>query len=100
MNTPSKRTVANAVGGLILLALRNVFLWIAVPLAMIVWLAIAPWMLRHKTGIGTFIGWVDLNLIALLERSLLRPFFAAPAAWVPVRQMASVRHRVMVDDLL
>jgi hypothetical protein len=37
---------------------------------------------RPRDGrFGQFLGWVDLNLIALVARIVLRPFFRAPPLW-------------------
>jgi len=81
-------------GGVALLFARGVLLWIAVPLAACVWLASWPRLRRRNVGLATFVAWVDLNLIALLERTLLRPFFRVRADWVPWSALASVTHRI------
>ncbi len=47
---------------------------------------------------GQFLGWVDLNFIAALQRSLLRPLFRRNLPWTPVRGMRDVTHRVKWTD--
>lgn len=48
---------------------------------------------------GLALGWVDLNLVALLERTILRPLFRSPIQWTPRRAMPEVTHRVGALDL-
>ena len=86
--------------GFVLLTVRGVLLWVVLPLGCAAWVLIAPWL--HKRGIkfGQFLGWIDINLIVLVQRSLLRPFYrkAAPP-WVPATEMWGVKHRVGMIDL-
>jgi hypothetical protein len=85
----------NPVNGLALLFVRGVLLWLLVPLAVIAWpiaLVVSP---GRKPTLGAFIGWADLNLIAALQRVLLAR--NAPR-WTPLREAASVTHRVGLLD--
>jgi hypothetical protein len=82
------------VSGLMLLILRGILLWIVIPLATLAWLPAGYSLHRRGVSLGQFLGWVDLNLVACLERSILRPLFRAPLPWVPARSMAEVTHRV------
>lgn len=80
--------------GLSLLVMRGVLLWLVVPAAYLTWLPISIWPRRRGVNLGQFLGWVDLNLVACLQRTVLRPLFRAPIDWVPVRLMPGVTHRV------
>ena len=80
--------------GLTLLLVRGVLLWLVVPAATGVWLVLAILLRRRRVGLGRFLGWVDLNLIAALQRTALRPFFAARAPWTPWSEIELVTHRV------
>jgi hypothetical protein len=84
--------------GLVLLAVRGVLLWVLVPFAAIWW--VAGWPLWHRRGVrlGQLIGWCDLNLIAAIQRSMLRPFTRSPAPWAPLKALPAVVHRVNLSD--
>ena len=60
--------------------------------------AICAWLRRRGVSARQFLGWIDLNLMALLSRSILRPLFRAPPPWVPVSQMSRVTHRLRWVD--
>lgn len=95
----SRRT--SALAGLTLLAVRGVLLWVVVPVATLCWLPASFWLRRRGVHFGQFLGWVDINLVACLERTALRPLFLAPVAWVPLRSMPQVSHRVdVLRDLM
>ena len=86
--------------GFVLLTVRGVLLWVVLPLGCAAWVLVAPWL--HKRGIkfGQFLGWIDINLIVLVQRSLLRPFYRkATPPWVPATEMSGVKHRVGMIDL-
>ena len=80
--------------GSTLLIVRGVLLWLVVPFATCVWLILAFRLRRRGVGLNRFLGWVDLNLIAALQRTVLRPSFALPARWIPWSEMAQVTHRL------
>jgi hypothetical protein len=63
-------------------------------MAVICWLLIALWLRRKDVTFGRFLGWVDLNLVAAIEHSILRPLFREPRPWTPARSMPEVTHRV------
>lgn len=91
----------SALAGLTLLAIRGVLLWVVIPLTMLCWLPASFWLRRRDVHLGQFLGWVDINLVACLERTALRPLFRAPVAWVPARSMPQVTHRVdVLRDLM
>jgi hypothetical protein len=84
--------------GAALLLVRGVLLWIVVPLAFVCWLLLAVVLRRRGVGLGKFLGWVDLNLVAFLGRTILRPIVRTPLRWVPVSEMAEVEHRLRAQD--
>ena len=84
---------------LALLCLRGVLLWVVVPLGSLAWLAGWPAWHRRRVKLAQFLGWLDLNLIAVLERSLLRPFVKDPLARVPLARAHEVTHRISSMDL-
>jgi hypothetical protein len=81
-----------------LLLVRGVLLWAVVPAAFCVWMIVSLRPGRRRVGVGRFVGWVDLNLIAFLERGVLRPLFPTRAEWVGWSGMATVTHRVRLLD--
>ncbi len=87
------------IAGLALLCLRGVLLWVIIPVATLVWLPASVWLRRRGVKLGQFLGWVDLNLIAFLERTILRPLFRSAIPWTPPRAMREVTHRVDAFDL-
>ena len=86
--------------GFLLLTVRGVLLWVVLPLGCAAWVLVAPWLHRRGIKFGQFLGWIDINLVVLVQRSLLRPFYrkAAPP-WVPATEMSGVKHRVGMIDL-
>lgn len=66
------------------------------PIGFVLWLLVVGWSAR--VGIGAFIGWLDLNLVAALQRVLIhRVSGQLPmprVEFVPVRRMDFVSHRV------
>jgi hypothetical protein len=73
---------------------RGVLLWLVIPVVAVCWLPLAFPLRRRGVTFGRFLGWVDLNLVAALQRSILRPLFRRPIRWTPVRAMPDVTHRV------
>ena len=90
---------SNTVGpfaGLALLVTRGVLLWIVIPIGFIAWSLSVAWS-RHS--LGQFLGWVDLNLVWILERTLLRPLFPRPSQGrVRANDISKVTHRVGALD--
>lgn len=85
-------------GSLALLLIRGLLLFIVVPLSLLAWLGAAPFMAAPRPSFGQWLGWVDLNLTAALQRSMLRPFFQIPIEWVPKARLRTVEHRVNLLD--
>jgi hypothetical protein len=88
----------SVVGGLAVLVVRGILLWLVVPVAAVVWPVAVLFLRRRGITFGRFLGWVDLNLIACLQRTILRPLVRTPLAWVPARDMAEVTHRLRGID--
>lgn len=85
-------TELNAIVQLLVVFIRSVLLWILVPVAAISWIVLY-WI--TKASLGACLGWFDMNLNALIQRVLLRPFIRhPPASWVAMSQMASTEHRI------
>jgi len=88
-------------GFFLLLLIRGHLLWIALPLATLMWLLRGPYavVLRRPLKLGAMLGWVDLNLIAILARSILRPFALEPRRFIPWKDVTAVDHRPNHLDL-
>jgi len=97
MDTSGQRR-NSIVGSLAVLLVRGVLLWVVVPLAAIAWPFVALRLRRRGATFGRYLGWVDLNLIAGLQRTILRPLVRAPSNWVPAREMPQVTHRLRATD--
>jgi hypothetical protein len=82
------------IGGLSLLLIRGLLLWLVVPLGLVLWLLLWPLLRARRVRLGQFLGWMDLNLVALLQHSLLRPLFVSRAPWIPASGLPSVSHRI------
>ena len=77
---------------LLILMIRGVLLWIVVPVAAISWIVLFG---MTKASLGSCLGWFDLNLNALIQRALLRPFIRnPPASWVALSKMVDTEHRI------
>ena len=94
--TPQRRN--SVIGGLAVLLVRGVLLWVVVPVAALAWPIVALRLRRRGVTFGRYLGWVDLNLIACLQRTILRPLVREPADWVPAREMPQVTHRLRAVD--
>jgi hypothetical protein len=84
------------VGALALLLIRGIVLWILIPIGFALWLLIFSWTAR--VGLGGFLGWLDLNLIAALHRVMVRPFNGSKVEFVPLGTIQSVAHRIRFVD--
>jgi len=92
--------VRDGVGFFLLLVIRGVLLWIVIPVAALAWFVRLPFALvrRRRVTIGQMLGWADLNLMASLEASTLRPITRERSAFVPWRDAPTVSHRVSLLD--
>jgi len=84
---------------LLLLLVRGVLLWLVIPATFVWWLAAWPVLRRRGVRLVQLIGWVDLNLIAAIERSILRPLVASPLPWTPAKALPYISHRIGLLDL-
>jgi len=83
----------NQLTQLALLILRGLLLWIVIPIAALTWVVVEP---VTGTRLGSCIGWFDQNLLAFIQRVLLRPFVdrKSRVPWTPFSMMSNVEHRV------
>jgi hypothetical protein len=51
-----------------------------------------------KVRLGQLIGWADLNLVATIEHTILRPLALEPYPWLPPSAAREVTHRVGITD--
>jgi hypothetical protein len=84
----------SVVGGFAVLVIRGLLLWVVVPVATFWWLTMKVVRRGRGVTLGQFIGWCDINLIAGIQRSVMRPVVRWPADWVPASAMPEVTHRV------
>ena len=82
--------------GVLLVLIRGLLLWVLIPLGTIAWLFSLPW---SRCDPGNFLGWLDNNQIAVLQRYVLRIGFPRPGyAWVHFRDVRTVTHRIRFGD--
>jgi hypothetical protein len=73
--------------GFFLFVTRGLLLWLVAPLL-------------FRLSPGAFRGWVDLNLMGAISRSVLRPWIPRAAyPWVPFAEVRHVKHRMRFTDL-
>lgn len=88
-----------AVAGMTLLVVRGALLYVLVPAGILAWIGYSSWALR--VNLGQWLGWLDLNMVAFLERVPLRPLFPEPTVrWWHAREIPDVTHRISVLDPL
>jgi hypothetical protein len=80
--------------GLLLVLIRGLLLWLVVPAAVLGWLVAWPLLRRRQVRMGQFLGWVDLNLVAWIEHTILRAAIRSPRAWTPAIAMPAIKHRI------
>ena len=86
------------VGGLVLLTVRGLLLWVVVPLGVLAWPLVVVPSRKRGLRLGRFLGWLDLNLTSAIQRTLARPFFEAPIAWTSFDAAAGLTHRIRLLD--
>jgi hypothetical protein len=86
------------VGKLVLLAVRGLLLWLIVPPALLLWPFLVVPLRKRGVRLGQFLGWLDLNLISAIQRSLGQPFFDTPIPWTPLSAAAGLSHRIHMLD--
>lgn len=82
-----------------LLLVRGILLWPAVPVAGVVWLVAPLRFGARRVSPAQALGFLDLNLAACIERTVLRPFVRQPHPFVAVGTLPDVAHRVSLSDL-
>ena len=87
-------------GTLVLIAARGLLLWLIVPPVLLLWPLLAIPLRRRGIDVGQFLGWLDLNLISAIQRTLAHPFYDAPIPWTPLSAAAGVRHRIHMTDAM
>jgi hypothetical protein len=89
------------IGVFLLLCIRGVLLWIVWPVAAAIWLGRLPFDLvrRRRVRLWQVAGWSGANLIATLERTLLRSFFDERSAFMPWREVRNITERLTFRDL-
>ena len=95
MHGPTREALGD-LSALALLLARGILLWIIIPIGFTLWLLVFSWTVR--LGLGEFLGWLDLNLIAALHRAMVRPFNWSRVEFVPARLIQTVTHRIHVVD--
>jgi hypothetical protein len=97
MHRPTREALGD-LSALALLLARGILLWVIIPIGFALWLLVFSW--RARLGLGEFLGWLDLNLIAALHRVMVRPFNGSRVEFVPAGLIQAVRHRIHVVDPL
>jgi hypothetical protein len=88
----------SVVGGLLVLVVRGVLLWIVMPVALVVWPFIRVSQRSARVTFGQYLGWVDLNLIACVQRIATPLLVRHPIAWTSARDMSEITHRLRATD--
>jgi hypothetical protein len=83
---------------LALFLIRGFLLWLVIPTGTLWWTITWPLQRRRRVRLGQFLGWADLNLVAAIQRTILRPLVQNPAKWFPLRAVPQVTHRIHWAD--
>lgn len=86
------------VGTVVLLTIRGLLLWLVVPLTLLLWLVISLALRRRGISLGQFLGWLDLNLISAIQRTLGDSLCDAPIPWTPLASASTLKHRIYGID--
>jgi hypothetical protein len=82
---------------IVLMMIRTPLLWLVIPSGIVAW-AIYYWSAR-SVSLRQCLSWFDLNLIAFLQRVVLRYFVPNPTVdWVPSKKMSTVTYRFSIFD--
>jgi len=84
--------------GLLVLVVRGVLSWLVVPIALVAWPVVH--LRQHTTGVtlGQYLGWIDLNLIACVQRVATPLLVRKPIPWTPSADISKVTHRLRATD--
>jgi hypothetical protein len=87
--------LSGQISGLLVLIVRSFLLWVVIPLGFIAWVFFLPWLLKRGATLGQFLGWVDLNVVALLQRLMaVRVVDGREHPWLRAKEIPSVTHRI------
>lgn len=95
----SIQPILNLAAGVILLSVRGILLWVVIPVATLLWAPIQLTYWDKRITVGQVIAWADINFIALIQHTILRPLNTKPLAWIPARELPNIKHRVKIIDL-
>ena len=95
---PDSERRNSILGGVLILLARGLLLWVVVPVATLAWMVAFPWLHRRGVRFLQYLGWIDLNLIAFLQRFVFRPLVRWPIDFVSAREMSLVVHRLRAID--
>ncbi|TFC04032.1 hypothetical protein [Cryobacterium sp. MDB2-33-2] len=80
-----------------LVMLRAPLLWLVIPSGIVAWVFFYSW--SRSVSLRQCLSWFDLNLIAFLQRVVLRYFLPNPTVdWVPSKKMSTVTYRFNIFD--
>ncbi|WP_394551721.1 hypothetical protein ACDF64_12710 [Agromyces sp. MMS24-JH15] len=85
--------------GVALLLFRGLALWVLLPVGVLAWLVVFSW--RDKLRLGEFLGWLDLNAMALMQRTVFAAWIPRPTVdYIPLRDSVGSTYRVGIFGLL
>lgn len=85
---------------LLVLTLHGLIMWITVPLSYAVACLILPIWRRRGASIGEVVGWIDLNVIVLMFKSIARPLVITIPEWISLEDAKSSGYRVSILDII
>ena len=85
---------------LLVLTLHGVIMWITVPLSCAVACLILPIWRRRGARIGEVVGWIDLNVMALIFKTIIRPLVITTPKWVSLEDAKSSGYRISILDVV
>jgi hypothetical protein len=85
---------------LLVLTLHGLIMWITVPLSYVVTCSTLPIWRRRGASIAEVVGWIDLNVIALMFKTVARPLVITTPKWVSLEDAKSSGFRVSILDII
>jgi len=85
---------------MLLLTLHGLIMWITVPLSYVVAYLILPIWRRRGASIGEVVGWINLNVVTLIFKSIARPLVITTPEWVSLEDAKSTGYRVSFLDFI
>ncbi|GAA2237756.1 hypothetical protein N1031_11725 [Herbiconiux moechotypicola] len=89
---PEKRTAQKVAATGVLAVVHGVLLWVVLPLAFVSWFVVVPFIVRRSRSLPQYLGWVDVNVIAALQR-IIPAAGTKRIAFVSLRDISTVAHR-------